>query len=189
MPPTFARRAAHREAAAALDLNSLRHTFASLARTADESAFNVSRFLGRSRSVLVDQVHAHSIQSGMAHISENMTARAVGIKPQLRVIEGGKSPEVRQPLENPVADQAWFIYWLPGLESHSPETERDFWPQFLCRWGCFPKSYPRRIGARLVSPGLWARVASSERVDPENLHNRLQRTVAPGAEEGAKRRA
>jgi hypothetical protein len=106
MPPTFARRAAHREAAAALDLNSLRHTFASLARTADESAFNVSRFLGRSRSVLVDQVHAHSIQSGMAHISENMTARAVGIKPQLRVIEGGKSPEVRQPLENPVADQA-----------------------------------------------------------------------------------
>lgn len=39
-----------RAGVAGLDLYSLRHTFASLARTADASAFNVSRFLGHSRS-------------------------------------------------------------------------------------------------------------------------------------------
>jgi integrase len=89
----------------ALDLYSLRHTFASIGRTAGESAFNMARFLGHSRSVLIDQVYAHSLQSGMANISENVTARALGIKPQFRVIEGGKSRDVREPLENRVAEQ------------------------------------------------------------------------------------
>jgi integrase len=84
----------------ALDLYSLRHTFASLGRTAGESSFNVSRMMGHSRSVLVDSVYAHSMQSGMASVAENVTARALGTKPQLRVIEGGKSPDVRQPLES-----------------------------------------------------------------------------------------
>jgi integrase len=82
-----------------LDLYSLRHTFASLGRTAGESAFNVSRMMGHSRSLLVDQVYAHSMQSGMASVAENVTARALGLKPQFRVIEGGKTPDVRQPLE------------------------------------------------------------------------------------------
>ena len=82
-----------------LDLYSLRHTFASLGRTAGESAFNVSRMMGHSRSVLVDQVYAHSMQSGMASAAESVAARALGVKPQLRVIEGGKTPDVRQPLE------------------------------------------------------------------------------------------
>jgi integrase len=95
------KRAAVRE----LDLYSLRHTFASLGRTAGESAFNVARMMGHSRSLLVDQVYAHSMQSGMASVAENVTARALGIKPQLRVIEGGKSPDVRQPLDNSVAEQ------------------------------------------------------------------------------------
>jgi hypothetical protein len=35
----------------------------------------------------------------MASVAENVTARALGVKPQLRVIEGGKTPDVRQPLE------------------------------------------------------------------------------------------
>jgi integrase len=83
-----------------LDLYSLRHTFASLGRTAGESAFNVSRMMGHSRSVLVDQVYAHSMQSGMASVAENVTARALGVKPQLRVIEGGKTPDVRAPLDD-----------------------------------------------------------------------------------------
>jgi len=39
-----------RAGVSALDLYSLRHAFASLARTAGESAFNVARFLGHSRS-------------------------------------------------------------------------------------------------------------------------------------------
>jgi integrase len=83
----------------ALDLYSLRHTFASLGRTAGESAFNVARMMGHSRSVLVDQVYAHSMQSGMASVAESVTARALGVKPQLRVIEGG-ARDVRQPLDN-----------------------------------------------------------------------------------------
>jgi integrase len=81
-----------------LDLYSLRHTFASLGRTAGESAFNVARMMGHSRSTLVDQVYAHTMQSGMAAVAESVTARALGLKPQLRVIEGG-ARDVRQPLE------------------------------------------------------------------------------------------
>lgn len=81
-----------------LDLYSLRHSFASLGRTAGESAFNVARMMGHSRSTLVDSVYAHAMQSGMASVAENVTARALGLKPQLRVIDGG-APDVRQPLD------------------------------------------------------------------------------------------
>jgi integrase len=81
-----------------LDLYSLRHTFASLGRTAGGSAFNVARMMGHSRSTLVDAVYAHTMQSGMAAVAESVTARALGLKPQLRVIEGG-ARDVRQPLE------------------------------------------------------------------------------------------
>jgi hypothetical protein len=56
---------------------------ASLGRTAGESAFNVARMMGHARSTLVDQVYAHSMQSGMASVAENVTARALGVKPQL----------------------------------------------------------------------------------------------------------
>jgi integrase len=79
----------------ALDLYSLRHTFASLGRVAGESAFNVSRMMGHSRSTLVDQVYAHSLQSGMASVAERVTARALGEQPKLRVIEG-KARDVRR---------------------------------------------------------------------------------------------
>jgi integrase len=81
-----------------LDLYSLRHTFASLGRTAGESAFNVARMMGHVRSTLVDSVYAHTMQSGMASVAENVTARALGVKPQLRVIEGGQR-DVRRPLD------------------------------------------------------------------------------------------
>jgi len=64
-----------------------------------ESAFNVARMMGHARSTLVDQVYAHTMQSGMASVAENVTARALGLKPQLRVIEGGISRDVRQPLD------------------------------------------------------------------------------------------
>jgi integrase len=82
-----------------LDLYSLRHTFASLGRTAGESAFNVARMMGHSRSTLVDQVYAHSMQSGMASVAENVTARVFGTKPQLRVIQGNQR-DVRESLDN-----------------------------------------------------------------------------------------
>lgn len=83
----------------AFDMYSLRHTFASLGRVAGESAFNVARMLGHSRSMLVDQVYAHSLQSGMASVAERVTARALGEQPKLRVIEGGNPRDIRQPLD------------------------------------------------------------------------------------------
>ena len=86
-----------------LDLYSLRHTFASLGRTAGESAFNVARMMGHSRSALVDQVYAHTMHSGMSSVAESVTARALGMKPQLRVIEGG-ARDVRQPLDESRAE-------------------------------------------------------------------------------------
>jgi hypothetical protein len=83
---------------------SLRHTFASLGRVAGEEAFNVARAMGHSRSLLVDQVYAHSLQSGMASVAERVTARALGLRPKLRPIEGGKARDVREPLDDQFAD-------------------------------------------------------------------------------------
>jgi hypothetical protein len=84
--------------ARALDLYSLLHTFARLGRVAGESAFNVARAIGHSRSTLVDQVYAHSLQSGMASVAERVTARALGEQPNLRVIEGGQR-DIRETLD------------------------------------------------------------------------------------------
>jgi hypothetical protein len=39
------------------------------------------------------------MQSGMASVAENVTARALGVKPQLRVIEGGIPRDVRNSLD------------------------------------------------------------------------------------------
>jgi hypothetical protein len=43
------------------------------------------------------------MQSGMTGVAENVTARALGVKPQLRLIEGGH-PDVRQPLDKTSKD-------------------------------------------------------------------------------------
>jgi len=83
----------------ALDMYSLRHTFASLGRTAGEAAFNVAAVMGHSRSHLVDQVYAHSLQSGMASVAERVTARALGEQPKLRVVDNKTPPDIRQPLD------------------------------------------------------------------------------------------
>lgn len=58
-----------------LDLYSLRHTFATLARSSGENAFNTSRAMGHSRSTLVDEVYAHSLASGMAGVAAGVAAR------------------------------------------------------------------------------------------------------------------
>jgi hypothetical protein len=55
--------------------------------------------MGHARSTLVDTVYAHTMQSGMASVAENVTARALGVKPQLRVIEGGNPRDVRNSLD------------------------------------------------------------------------------------------
>jgi len=94
-----------RAAVRQLDMYSLRHTFASLGRTAGEAAFNVAAVMGHSRSLLVDQVYAHSLQSGMASAIERVTARALGEKPVLRVVETQNPPDIRQPLDNSAEPQ------------------------------------------------------------------------------------
>jgi integrase len=82
-----------------LDLYSLRHSFATLARTAGEGAFAVSRMLGHSKSEIVDRIYAaHTLQSGLTGVAEAVTNRALGLKPQLRVIDGG-AQDVRSSLE------------------------------------------------------------------------------------------
>jgi integrase len=86
-----------------LDMYSLRHTFASLGRVPGESALNVARAMGHSRSTLVDQVYAHSLQSGMASVAERVTARALGEQLKLRLIDG-KQRDVRQPLDETPAE-------------------------------------------------------------------------------------
>jgi hypothetical protein len=93
-----------RAGVSALDMYSLRHTFASLGRVSGESAFNMSRMMGHSRSTLIDQVYAHSLQSGMASAAESVTARALGLKPQLRVIEGGNPRDGRETLDEAPAE-------------------------------------------------------------------------------------
>jgi len=55
--------------------------------------------MGHARSTLVDTVYAHTMQSGRASVTENVTARALGVKPHLRVIEGRNPRDVRSPLE------------------------------------------------------------------------------------------
>ena len=66
-----------------------------------ESSFNVARVLGHARSTLVDQVYAHSLQSGMASVAERVTARALGEQPKLRVIEGRLTDDRRSLDESP----------------------------------------------------------------------------------------
>jgi hypothetical protein len=38
--------------------------------------------------------------SGLSGVAENVTARALGFKPQLRVIEGGNQRDVRKTLDD-----------------------------------------------------------------------------------------
>jgi hypothetical protein len=55
--------------------------------------------MGHSRSMLVDQAYAHSMQSGMASVAESVIARALGTKPQLRVTKAGRGTSDSQELE------------------------------------------------------------------------------------------
>jgi hypothetical protein len=61
--------------------------------------------VGHARSALVDQVYAHTMQSGMASVASAITARALGEQPKLRLIDGQR--DIRETLENtkPERDQ------------------------------------------------------------------------------------
>ncbi|MGH7122250.1 MAG: tyrosine-type recombinase/integrase [Acetobacteraceae bacterium] len=77
-----------------LDRYGLRHTFATIGRVSGAESFNVAKAMGHSKSTLVDAVYAHALPSGMAGLAERVTARALGLQPQLRVIEGGKTSDL-----------------------------------------------------------------------------------------------
>jgi integrase len=64
-----------------LDLYSLRHTFATLARSSGENAFNVSRAMGHSRSTLVDDVYPHSLGTSMHGVASGVAERVFGRGP------------------------------------------------------------------------------------------------------------
>ncbi len=57
------------------DMYSLRSTFVSLTHTSGEEAFKVARITGHSRSELVDRIYAHTVDSGIAGISETVEKR------------------------------------------------------------------------------------------------------------------
>jgi len=58
------------------DLYSLRWTFVSLARASGEVPFNVSRVIGHARSTIVDTIYAHTVESGVAGVSDSVAERA-----------------------------------------------------------------------------------------------------------------
>lgn len=90
------------------DLYSTRHTFATLSRAGGETAFNTAQAMGHSKSQLVDRTYAHALPSGMASVAAAVAARALGEKPALRAVEGGKQrtdADVRQPLDDSLADR------------------------------------------------------------------------------------
>ena len=60
--------------------------------------------MDHSPSMLVDQVYAHSLLSGMASVAERVTARAPGEQPKLRVIESGSQRDIRPPLDEGSAE-------------------------------------------------------------------------------------
>jgi integrase len=104
------------------DLYSLRWTFVSLARASGEVPFNVSRVIGHARSTIVDTIYAHTVDSGVAGVSDSVAQRAgltVGPtaeppkptapsgRPTLRVIDGGRRAarsenqrDIRKTIEN-----------------------------------------------------------------------------------------
>jgi integrase len=88
-----------------LDFYSPRHTFASMLRNENVSAFVAARLLGHGQSDLVDRVYAHVLPSATKGTGERVSDRVFG---KLQVIDGGKTEDlrhIRQTLENGVAER------------------------------------------------------------------------------------
>ena len=74
-----------------LDAYSLRHTYATLARSAGLGAFDVAHAMGHSKCSLVDQVYAHATHEGRVRVARGVGALVFDARPQLRAIDGGAS--------------------------------------------------------------------------------------------------
>jgi hypothetical protein len=48
---------------------------ASRLRASGEAAFNVGRIIGHARSTIVDTIYAHTVDSGLAGVSESVAGR------------------------------------------------------------------------------------------------------------------
>jgi hypothetical protein len=77
---------------------SLRHT-SRLSGALLEKKRSTLRAMGHARSRLVHEVDAHALPSGMASVSERVTARALGKRTKLMIIEGRKR-DVRRSLDD-----------------------------------------------------------------------------------------
>lgn len=74
-----------------LDLYSLRHTFVTFALGEDTDRHSVARAIGHARSDIVDKIYGnHTLDSGVAPVSANVTRRAFGGS-KLKVVKGGRS--------------------------------------------------------------------------------------------------
>lgn len=78
---------------------SVRHTFASLSLVAGEEKFNLARAMGHRKTELLDTTYGHSPPSGMASVAARIGARVFGEPSKLQAIDGGKLPDLRQPLD------------------------------------------------------------------------------------------
>jgi len=98
-------------------------------RASGEVPFNVSRVIGHARSTIVDTIYAHTVESGVAGVSDSVAERA-GLavtptveppkpptapsgRPKLRVIDGGRRPprsenqrDIRKTIENAPDEQS-----------------------------------------------------------------------------------
>lgn len=81
-----------------VDSYSPRHASASLARIAVVSGFLLIQAMGHTTSGLGGQVNADALPTGIARLAEHVAERAFGTKTSLRVIAGGKPPNVSLPL-------------------------------------------------------------------------------------------
>lgn len=94
----------------AVDLYSCRVTFATLARSSGESAFNVARAMGHARSTLVDDVYARANAKGLESVATAVAGRILGDaagaptppttppkgrgRGALRVLDGGRAADI-----------------------------------------------------------------------------------------------
>jgi integrase len=95
----------------ARDIYSARHTYASLARTAGESALNVGQSMGHARSKLVDDVYAHVRAEGLASVAHAVgRVCSAGLSYVQLTGAGGRCHAVRQRLDDGRReDRNWLI--------------------------------------------------------------------------------
>src|ERR1700733_252042 len=129
------------------------------------------------------------MQSGRASVAENVTARALGVKPQFRVIEGGKPLNVRQPLDKTrkgLRIQAKLLIFVgsPGRNRNHMEKTGNFSGFVTTPRADTPKHTPSDERLFLDTPSLYWKLRihagpSCERQYSRSRHLRGAATLLP----------